>query len=245
MFEGIFLKNCCTSAQCIFVIAKDYAYILKKCQHKFKVRDSSCRGNRGSIASCPSGVVCNRRLQMARSWFPSRPCQQQCPVEVTLVGDGKARLFYICFRIFFKAICSLIRYRKQLATCWWETYGKEYTFYQLCFSYPLVAFAGCGNRQHSGHCCSEIAFTDQSTRTGCIQPGGTRAPTLQNCTQGWTMYTIFGLDTKNQAKILLQGLAGLVCGFSFFLSFMSVSLFTYLLHSWRSNFIACALFYIS
>lgn len=37
MFEGIFLKNCCTSAQCIFVIAKDYAYILKKCQHKFKV----------------------------------------------------------------------------------------------------------------------------------------------------------------------------------------------------------------
>lgn len=52
------------------------------------------------------------------------------------------------------------------------TYGKEYTFYQLCFPYPLVAFAGCGNRQHSGHCFSEIAFTDQSTRTGWgIQPG--------------------------------------------------------------------------
>lgn len=83
------------------------------------------------------------------------------------------------------------------------TYGKEYTFYQLCFPYPLVAFAGCGNRQHSGHCCSEIAFTDQSTRRGCIQSGGTRGPTLQNCTQGWTMYTIFGLDTKNQGKILL------------------------------------------
>lgn len=49
------------------------------------------------------------------------------------------------------------------------TYGKEYTFYQLCVSYPLVVFVGCGNRQHSGHCCSEIAFTDQSTRTGCIQ----------------------------------------------------------------------------
>lgn len=48
-------------------------------------------------------------------------------------------------------------------------YGKEYTFYQLCVSYPLVVFVGCGNRQHSGHCCSEIAFTDQSTRTGCIQ----------------------------------------------------------------------------
>lgn len=52
------------------------------------------------------------------------------------------------------------------------TYGKEYTFYQLCFPYPLVAFAGCGNRQHSGHCFSEIAFTDQSTRPGWgIQPG--------------------------------------------------------------------------
>lgn len=49
------------------------------------------------------------------------------------------------------------------------TYGKEYTFYQLCVSYPLVVFVGCGNRQHSGHCCSEIAFTDRSTRTGCIQ----------------------------------------------------------------------------
>lgn len=51
------------------------------------------------------------------------------------------------------------------------TYGKEYTFYQLCFPYPLVTFAGCGNRQHFGHCCSEIAFTEQSSRTGCIQPG--------------------------------------------------------------------------
>lgn len=41
----------------------------------------------------------------------------------------------------------------------------------MCFPYPLVAFAGCGNRHHSGHCCSEIAFTDQSTRRSCIQPG--------------------------------------------------------------------------
>lgn len=58
------------------------------------------------------------------------------------------------------------------------TYGKEYTFYQLCFPYPLVAFAGCGNRQHSGHCCSEIAFTDLSTRTDCIQ---LREPGAPHC----------------------------------------------------------------
>lgn len=101
-------------------------------------------------------------------------------MEVSLVADGKVRLFLsksrkqccvvLCFPVS-KGICSLIRYRKQLATCCWEPMEREYTFYQLCFPYPLVAFAGCGNRHHSGHCCSEIAFTDQSTRRSCIQPG--------------------------------------------------------------------------
>lgn len=96
------------------------------------------------------------------------------------MDDGKARLFLsksrqqsrlvLCFHVF-KGICSLISHRKQLATCCWEPMEKEYTLYQLCFPYPPVAFAGCGNRHHSGHCCSEIAFTDQSTRRGCIQPG--------------------------------------------------------------------------
>lgn len=70
----------------------------------------------------------------------------------------------------FKGICSLIKYQKQFATRWLGFYGKEYTLYQLCVPYPLVAFAGSGNRQHSGHWYCEIAFTGQSTRTGCIQP---------------------------------------------------------------------------
>lgn len=36
----------------------------------------------------------------------------------------------------------------------------------------FIPFAGCGNKQRSGRCCSEIAFTDQSTRTGWgIQSG--------------------------------------------------------------------------
>ena len=129
---------------------------------------------------CVSSVVSHRQQQMAHGWLPARPCQQEFKVEVTLVGDGEARLVLsesrqqcspvLCFPVF-KGICSLIRHRKQLATCWWEPMEKNTLFYQLCFPYPLVAFAGCGNRQHSGHCCSEIAFTDQSRRTGCIQPG--------------------------------------------------------------------------
>lgn len=72
----------------------------------------------------------------------------------------------LCFPIF-KAICSLIRYRKQLATWWWEPMEKNTLSINCVFLIPW--FVGCGNRQHSGHCCSEIAFTDQSTRTGCIQ----------------------------------------------------------------------------
>ncbi|TNN86640.1 hypothetical protein EYF80_003108 [Liparis tanakae] len=33
-----------------------------------------------------------------------------------------------------------------------------------------MAFAGCGNRHHSEHCCSEIAFTDRR-RTAAFSPG--------------------------------------------------------------------------
>lgn len=152
----------------------------KKWQHKFKLRASLWRGNRGCIASCLSSFVYNRQQQMARGWLPARPCQQECLVEVTLVGDGKARLFLsksgqqyipvLCFPRFQRHL-FFDKVPETVSDMLVGTYGKEYTFYQLCFPYPLVAFAGCGNRQHSGHCCSEIAFTDQSTRTGCIQPG--------------------------------------------------------------------------
>lgn len=157
--------------------------------------------------------------------------------------DGKARLLYICFRIFFKAICSLIRYRKQLATCWWETYGKEYTFYQLCFPYPLVVFAGCGNRQHSGHCCSEIAFTDRSTRTGCIQPGGTRGPDAAELYTGMDNVHYLWSGHKEPRKDFIVRF-GRSCLQILFFSIFYVSLSIYLLHSWRSNFITCALFHI-
>lgn len=97
-----------------------------------------------------------------------------------MVGDGKARLFQSKSRQQCCPVLCFPRFQRHLffdkvpetvSDMLVGTYGKEYTFYQLCFPYPLVAFAGCGNRQHSGHCCSEIAFTDQSTRTGCIQPG--------------------------------------------------------------------------
>lgn len=84
-------------------------------------------------------------------------------------GNNTARRFVCPFQrhLFFDKVAETV------SNMLVGTYGKEYTFYQLCFPYPLVAFAGCGNRQqHSGHCCSEIAFTDQSTRTGWgIQPG--------------------------------------------------------------------------
>lgn len=100
------------------------------------------------------------RLLWCEMEKPDYSCQK--------AGNNAARCFVSPV---FKGICSSIRFRKQLPTCCWENYGKEFTFYQLCFPYPPVAFAGCGNRQDFGHCCSEIAFTDQSTRRGCIQPG--------------------------------------------------------------------------
>lgn len=113
---------------------------------------------------------------MAHGWLPPWPCQQEC-----LVADGKAKLFLsksrkqcgpmLCFPPFQRHL-FFDKAPETVSDMLVGTYGKEYTFYQLCFPYPLVAFAGCGNRQHSGHCFSEIAFTDQSTRTGWgIQPG--------------------------------------------------------------------------
>lgn len=51
------------------------------------------------------------------------------------------------------------------------TYGKRIHFLSIVFSLSPGGVCGCGNRHHSGHCWSEIAFTDQSTRTSCIQPG--------------------------------------------------------------------------
>lgn len=103
------------------------------------------------------------------------------------MGDGKARLFLskrrqqCCLLLCFPCFQRHLFFDKVLETVsdmLVRTYGKEYTFYQLCFPYPLVAFAGCGNRQHSGHCCSEIAFTDLSIRTDCIQ---LREPGASHC----------------------------------------------------------------
>lgn len=87
-------------------------------------------------------------------------------------------------------------------------------FYQLCFPYPPVAFAGCGNKA--------AAFWALLLRDSIHRPehknrlrhsaGGTGGPTLQPCTQGWTMYTIFAVDTKRQRERFYCGrLAGLLC----------------------------------
>lgn len=75
-------------------------------------------------------------------------------------------------------------------------------FYQLCFPYPPVAFAGCGNKA--------AAFWALLLRDSIHRPEhknrlrhsarGTGGPTLQPCTQGWTMYTIFAVDTKRQRE---------------------------------------------
>lgn len=102
-------------------------------------------------------------------------------VEVTLVGDEKSQIAPVSKQATMQPGALFLLFQRHLffdkapetvaGDMLVGTYGKEYTFYQLCFPYPLVAFAGCGNRHHSGHCCSEIAFTDQSRRTDCIQPG--------------------------------------------------------------------------
>lgn len=87
-------------------------------------------------------------------------------------------------------------------------------FYQLCFPYPPVAFAGCGNKA--------AAFWALLLRDSIHRPEhknrlrhsarGTGGPTLQPCTQGWTMYTIFAVDTKRQRERFYCGrLAGLLC----------------------------------
>lgn len=165
------------------------------------------------VGLCLSSVVCNRQQQIARGCLPGMAQSARMLgggyfggwwksqiIPVKKAGNNAAWGFVSpCFQrhLFFDKVPETV------SDMLLGTYGKEYTFYQLCFPYPLVAFAGCGNRQHFGHCCSEIAFTDQSTRNGLHSAWGTRGPTLQNCTQGWTMYTIFGLDTKNQGKILL------------------------------------------
>lgn len=83
------------------------------------------------------------------------------------------------------------------------TYGKEYTFYQLWFPYPLVAFAGCGNRHHPGHCCSEIAFTEQSRRTGCIQTGN-RGPHAAELHTGMDNVHYLWLGHKEPRKDFIE-----------------------------------------
>lgn len=57
------------------------------------------------------------------------------------------------------------------------------------------------------------------------------------------MYTIFGVDTKKQGKILLQGLAGLLCGRPLYLSCWP-GLSIHFLPSRGWNFITYVLFHI-
>jgi hypothetical protein len=77
------------------------------------------------------------------------------------------------------------------------TYGKEYTFCQLCCSYPRVAFGGCGNSMHSGCCCSEIAFRGQGTEQLAFRRGNQRpTPSVALYTGMNNIYTIFGLATN-------------------------------------------------
>lgn len=124
------------------------------------------------------------------------------------------------------------------------TYGKEYTFYQLCFPYPLVAFAGCGNRQHSGHCCSEIAFTDQSTRRGCIQPG---EPGALRCRivhrDGQCTLSLVGTQ-RTKERFYCKVWQILFADSLFLYLSCSLRLSIYLLPSCCSNFITYVFFYI-
>ena len=160
--------------------------------------------------------------------------------QIKKAGNNAARCSFVS--PVFKGICSLIRYRKQLATCWWEPMEKNTLSINCVFPYPLVAFAGCGNRQHSGHCCSEIAFTDQSTRTGCIQrwgePGALRCRIVHRDGQ-CTLSLVWTQRTKERfyCKVwqVLFPDPPLAC---------SASLFT-LLPSRCSNFITYVLFYIT
>lgn len=109
----------------------------------------------------------------------AQSCHYEHQEEVSLFGDGKARLLLskekVCnngtrrfVSLVFKGICSLIRYWTELTR--WGILWRRIQFLSIVCSLSPSVFAGCGNRQRSGHCCSEIAFTDQSTRAGCIQP---------------------------------------------------------------------------
>lgn len=70
------------------------------------------------------------------------------------MGDGKARLLLskkqatmqpgALFPPVFKGICSLIRYRKQLATCWWEPMEKNTLSINCVFLIPWWRLLGVG-----------------------------------------------------------------------------------------------------
>lgn len=141
-------------------------------------------------------------------------------MEVTLVADRKDDCHHkadnnAAWRFVssvFKSICSSIRWRKLFATCWWETYEKEYSFYQLCCPYPPVAFAGCGSRQHSGHCRSEIAFTEQSTRNGVHSARGEPGASHRRMEHRDGQCTLSLVPTQRiKARFYCYGLAALVC----------------------------------
>lgn len=126
------------------------------------------------------------------------------------------------------------------------TYGKEYTSINCVFLIPWWRFTGCGNRQHFGHCCFEIAFTDQSTRTGCIQPGEPGAPHSKivhkdgQCTLSlvWTQRTKERFYCKVW-RVLFADALSLPLSLPYWLS-----LSVYLLPCCYSNFITYILFYI-
>lgn len=116
----------------------------------------------------------------------------------------------------FKDICSLIKVAETVSVALLGTYGKKNTLLLsiVFFPYPPVAFAGCGNKA--------AAFWALLVRDSIHRPEhknrlrhsarGTGGPTPQPCTQGWTMYTIFAVDTKRQRERFYCGrLAGLLC----------------------------------
>lgn len=99
------------------------------------VADSSRWPVAGSLHNPVSKNV-RQRLLCPVMEKPDYSCQK--------AGDNAAQLFV---SMFFKGICSLIRYRKQLTTCWWEPMEKNtlfFFFYQLCVPYPWWRSLGVG-----------------------------------------------------------------------------------------------------
>lgn len=87
--------------------------------------------SRWHVAGSPHGLV-SKNVRWRLLWWVMEKADYFCQCSLVL-----------CFPIF-KGICSLIRYRKQLATCWWEPMEENTLSINCVFLIPWWRLLGVG-----------------------------------------------------------------------------------------------------